>query len=101
MQISLNGRLIYHMQGIDSDHYEMLPRDAVQFGFQARWSVEACFYYLQSHGAENLFFSVPENLFDRPFLWHYWGCRSQTLDDSQKHVFGLFKHYLKSGSCNV
>lgn len=99
VQISLNGKLVHHTQ-INSESYEHcqgMRCDSVFLvhGHQARWSAEACFYYLQSYGAENLFFSIPENLFDRAFLWHYWGSGSQTLDDSQKHVFRLFKHYLK------
>lgn len=70
-------------------------------GHQARGSAETCLPSLRSYKTGDLFFLVPENLFDRTFLWHLLGCRSQTLDGSQKRGFGLFKHYWKPGSYNV
>lgn len=70
-------------------------------GQHARGSAETCLHSLRSYKTGDLFFLVPENLLDRTFLWHLLGSRSQTLDDSQKCVFGLFKHYLKPGSSNV
>jgi hypothetical protein len=64
------------------------------------WSPEACLHYLQSYGAGNLFFSVPENLFDRAFLWHYWEAEAK-LWMTAKNMFLVCSNYLKSGSCNV
>jgi hypothetical protein len=54
------------------------------------WSPEACLHYLQSYGAGNLFFSVPENLFDRAFLWHYWEAEAK-LWMTAKNMFLVSK----------
>lgn len=61
---------------------------SLSHGRQARWSAESCLHYLQSYGAGNVFFSVPENLFDRAFLWHYWEAEAKPWMTS-KNMFSV------------